>query len=653
VVRSVSHVQRWLLASILLACGGVFWSSPVRADETTAPAAIGSEAAPPLDFASAQAALAKGCADCHGEEEGEGGFSLAKVADEASLGREHDAWVRVRMRLADHSMPPTDAEPMEIGLRLRVLDWVDAAMRNAVLEQGEQAGPPMFRRMAAHEYSNTMRDLLGVHFNAGSGLPQDVAGGEGFNNAAETLTISPIHAEKYVEAATEALAYASRDTRGRERLFPNRPSDTLSEADAARANLTVLANRAFRRPVADEEVASYLKLYDDARGDGLDFDQACYYAMRGILIAPQFLFLSEAAPAQPNVTEPLTNHELATRLSYFLWASMPDQELREAADAGKLSDPEELKRQAVRLMTDRDTHLNDSLVQFVGQWLGTADWGHGKAPDAAKHNWVQDHHTAAMRNQPVYVFEELLQENESLLALIDSDWTFLNEELLRVYRIKREDVEAKRLAQHLVRVKLPEKLRYRGGILGAGAAMGVSSYPRRSSPVLRGAWVLDKMLGVEMPPPPPNVPKLDESETAAAARTLRERLEQHRADPACASCHNRMDPIGFALENFDELGRWRDRDAGGEIDATAQLADGATLEGIDGLKRYLLEHKRDFVRHLTEKMLGYALARGLRPSDLCTVERIVERLEANDYRAQELVLGIVESEPFRKKRISE
>jgi hypothetical protein len=205
----------------------------------------------------------------------------------------------------------------------------------------------------------------------------------------------------------------------------------------------------------------------------------------------------------------------------------------------------------------------------------------------------------------------------------------------------------------LVRVTLPEKYRYRSGVLGAGATMGVSSYPRRSSPVLRGAWVLDKLLGVEMPPPPPDVPKLDESETAATASTLRERLELHRADQACATCHNRMDPLGFALENFDEMGRWRDRDAGGDIDAKAELPDGATLEGVEGLKKYLLEHKREVVRQLTEKMLGYALARGLRPSDLCTVERIVERLEANDYRAQELVLGIVESEPFRNKRISE
>jgi hypothetical protein len=375
--------------------------------------------------------------------------------------------------------------------------------------------------------------------------------------------------------------------------------------------------------------------------------------MRGILISPQFLFLSESAPTEANVTEPLTNHELAARLSYFLWASMPDKELREAADAGKLSDPEELKRQTVRMLTDEGTHLNDSLVHFVGQWLGTADWGRSKAPDPEVHDWVRDHHTSAMRNQPVYMFESMLQKNDSLLDLIDSDWTFLNEELLRVYKIDRKYIEAKRFAQHLVRVELPEKYEYRGGLLGAGATMGVSAYPRRSSPVLRGAWILDKLLGVELPPPPPDVPKLDESEYVAKAQTLRERLERHRADPACATCHDRIDPIGFALENFDELGRWRERDAGGEIDSVAILADATKLEGLAGLKGYLLENKAQFVRHLTEKMLGYALARGLGPHDQCTVEKIAQRLEANEYRAHELVLGIVASEPFRHKRVNE
>ncbi|MDZ4783801.1 MAG: DUF1588 domain-containing protein [Planctomycetia bacterium] len=636
-------------ASVIISVAALFLvltGNVVAETNTPAPPAV-------MDFPAAILALEQGCAACHSEADGDGGFSLAKVASEDSLHLDHATWLRVRQRLADHSMPPSDAEPIEIELRLRLLEWLRVAMREAIQKQGEIAGPPMFRRLAAHEYANTMRDLLGTHFNAGRGLPQDVAGGEGFNNAAETLIISPIHAEKYVEAATEALNYAARDSRARDRLFPDRPSESLTEVDAARANLKRFADRAFRRPVASEELDAYFALYADARADGLDFEPALFYAMRGVLVSPQFLFLSEPAPAKLNVSQPLNDYELATRLSYFLWATMPDDELRAAADAGKLSNPEELKRQTVRMLTEKGTHLNDSMVQFVGQWLGTADWGNSKVADAEVHKWVQDHHMSAMRNQPVYFVESMLQQNGSLLDLIDCNWTFLNEELLRVYKIDRKDIEARRFAQHLVRVELPDKYRYRCGILGSGATMAVSAYARRSSPVLRGAWILDKFLGIELPPPPPDVPKLDESQEVAAAKTLRERLEQHRADATCASCHDRIDPIGFALENFDELGRWRDRDDGGEIDAVAVMADGTKIEGVNGLKTFLLDNKEQFTRHLTEKMLGYALARGLQPNDLCTAENIVERLPASEYKSQELVLGIVLSEPFRNKRVSE
>jgi mono/diheme cytochrome c family protein len=613
---------------------------------TAAPASAEGPAA--LTFETAHLALAKSCGDCHGEEEGEGGFSLVPLAEEDSLRTHYDQWMHLRQRVADGSMPPDYVDPVPVEERLALVHWLEAAAREAICRDGESPGPAMFRRMAAHEYSNTIRDLLSTHFDAGSILPQDAAGGEGFNNAAETLTISPIHAEKYVQAATDALTYAGSDSEARDTLIRRRPSESTAELDAAKANLRRFVNRAYRRPATAEEIAPYVALYEEARGDGLDFEQATLYAMRGVLVSPQFLFLSEAPPSDLAVAEPLTNWELATRLSYFLWASMPDRTLRRAADAGRLSDPEELKSQVVRMLGE-GTHLNDTLVHFVGQWLGTADWGSAKQVDSEKHEWIRDHHVAAMRNQPVYIFESLLRENGSLLELIDSDWTFINDELLGLYKMDRKKLEREKIAQHLVRVKLPEEYRYRSGLLGAGGVMAVTAYPRRSSPVLRGVWVLDALEGVELPPPPPDVPKLDESHDAAERQTLRERLEQHRADPACATCHDRIDGIGFALENFDELGRWRDEDEGGPIDPVGELSGGRTIDGLAGLKQYLLENKRQFVRHLTEKMLGYALARGLRPADLATVETIVARLEANDYRAQELVLGIVASTPFQMK----
>jgi hypothetical protein len=602
---------------------------------------------PALDSDSATRLLAASCGDCHGGPEPEGKFSLDSLADADSLARRHDDWTRLRQRLADGSMPPDDAEPLLLDDRLRLIEWLDAATGEALRREGESAGPPMFRRMAEYEYSNTIRDLLGTHFDAGHDLPQDLAGGEGFNNAAETLTISPIHAEKFLEAATAALDYAAQDVDSRNLLIPHRATESSPSLDAARADILEFANRAYRRPANATDVEPYVRLFQDAEADGLNFEQALFYALRGVLTSPQFLFLSEEAPVNPDVAEPLTDWELATRLSYFLWASMPDRQLREAADAGRLSDPEELRRQSLRML-EEGTHLNDSLVQFVGQWLGTADLGRSKDVDRQRHTWVQDHHVAAMRNQPVYIVESIFRTNASLLELIDADWTFMNEELASAYKLERKKIDGK-FSQHLVRVTLPEEYRARSGLLGCGGVMAVTAYPRRTSPVLRGVWVLDKMLGVKLPPPPPNVPALDDSGDVVQAKTVRERLELHRADPACASCHNRIDPIGFTLENFDELGRWRDHDDGGKIDPTAELPTGQRVEGVAGLKQYLLANKEQFVRHLTQKMLGYALARGLRPSDQATVEMIVERLQAKGYKSQELMLGIVESKPFRFK----
>jgi mono/diheme cytochrome c family protein len=605
-----------------------------------------------FDFDAARKLMIESCGDCHAEGAQEGGFAIEPLtAEPESLVEEFERWQTVRQRVNDRSMPPVDAEPVEDAARHQFVEWVERASTAALSQLPPRAGPPLLRRLSRHEYANTVRDLLNVHFDAGQALPEDAAGGEGFTNAAETLVISPIHAEKYLEAATNALQYAARNEATRKRLLVERPEDVESEIDAARTNLTRFAERAFRRPVAPDEVARYVALFESAREDELPFDEALFYAMRGILISPSFLFIAEAAPSKPGVAQPLTDHELAVRLSYFLWASMPDDELRAAADTGALSNEAELRKQTLRMLTARGTHLQDSLEQFVAGWLGTADLGRAKKIDRDRHPQIKDPHVAALRNQPIYFLESVLQENESLLRLIDADWTFLNNELVKVYRLDRGKIEGD-FVQRLKRVKLAPEYGYRGGLLGMGGIYVVSSYPRRSSPVLRGAWVLEKLLGVELPPPPPDVPELEEGDAESEAATLRERLERHRADASCASCHNRIDPLGFALENFDEIGRWRNEDGGSPINAVAALPGGREIDGVQGLKEYLLQEKVTFVRNLTRKMLGYALGRSLRPSDLSTVERIVERLEQHDYRAQELVWGIVKSAPFRQKMSS-
>lgn len=593
--------------------------------------------------------LTSRCADCHQGDDPEGGFGLDRISDRESLSAEFDLWHRVRARIADGSMPPSDVEPLSGDVRESLASWIETASLDAVCGQASTVGPPQLRRLTRVEYANTIRDLMGVHFNVAALLPEDMAGGEGFTNAAETLLISPVHAERYLDAATQAIDYALADSHARELLFPVTPGDSTTPRQAARANLSRFANRAFRRPVDDSELAAWDSVIAEELAAGARPENAAAAAMKGILMSPQFLFLAESAPAVPGRPERLTDHELASRLSYFLWATMPDDELRRVADRGELHQPDVLQAQAKRLMTDRGTHLRDSLTEFVGQWLGTADLGVSRQVDREKHAFMTDPHVAGLRNQPVYFFEELVRENESLLQLIDSDWTFLNSELCRVYRIDRGKLD-KDFVQNLVRVPLPKEYRYRGGMFGMGGVYAVASYPRRSSPVLRGTWVLERLLGVELPPPPPDVPALDDSAEAAAARTLRERLEQHRNNTACATCHDRIDPIGFALENFNEIGRWRDDDEGGPIDARATTADGQTIDGLHGLQQWLLRHRRrEFLTQLTRKMLGYALSRSLRPTDLCTVRSVVDRLENEDYRAQTLILAIIDSDAFRMK----
>lgn len=649
--RSQANLQ--LNASVFAICFTLFHFSSAQA--------FGAEPSPAVflapdytepenySFELAKKLLQDSCSDCHADGASEGEFSLdLLLTNNNSLKDEFERWQKVRERINDRSMPPADVEPLEASARQTLVDWIANASVEAICEAGPSAGPPLLRRLAKHEYSNTIRDLLDVHYDAGQGLPEDTAGGEGFNNAAETLIISPIHAEKYLEAAVDALDYAARNESTRKRLLAARPNDKTTELEAATENLKRLAGRAFRRPVEDTEMAMLVRLFSDARADDLAFDDAVLYAMRGILVSPSFLFIAEKPPKKVNFAEDLTNHELATRLSYFLWASAPDEKLRRAADEGKLTDRAELEKQAIRLISERGTHLQDSMEQFMGSWLGTADIGRSKKVDRERHPWIDDPDIAGLRNQPIYAMESILQKNESLLSLIDADWMFLNDELARLYRLKKDKIEGD-FVQRLNRVKLPAEYRYRSGLLGMGGIYIVSSYPGRSSPVLRGAWVLEKMLGVELPPPPPNVPALDDSKEQTAARTLRQRLEIHRQDASCSSCHNRIDPIGFAMENFDEIGRWRDSDEGGKIDAVAELPGNVKLDGISGLKEYLLAEKDAFVRNLTRKMLGYALGRSLQPTDLCTVELIVKRLKEKDYKAQELILGIVTSEPFCKK----
>jgi mono/diheme cytochrome c family protein len=590
-------------------------------------------------FPEVQALLKTYCVQCHQGKAPAAKLNLSRFRTIESVRDQPRVWNRMLVRVRNGEMPPQGKPAPAMKQREAFVAWVESTLRTAACADGILPGRAPLRRLNRSEYAATVRDLLNVHFNAGHALPADGAGGEGFDNAAETLFLSPVHAEKYLEAAKQALEYGAKDSRARARFLIAEPDAQTSPEQAARKILEAFLPRAFRRPAREGEVERYLALFRGSQGRGGTFDDSILFALQGVLISPHFLFRLEE-PNPHKEPRPLGDYELATRLSYFLWGSMPDDTLFDLAAKGKLGEDGTLNEQVARML--KDVRAREFAERFTEQWLGTRELGRDIKPDRALFPMYHDPELqSAIRYEPILFLQEILAENLSLLNLLDSKFTILTNKLQRHYGL-----EVKGLTQSPKRAELPENS-HRGGVLGMAAVLAVSSYPQRTSPVLRGKWILDALLGTPPPAPPPNVPELKEEHAGDAPQTLRERLLQHRQSPGCASCHNRIDPLGFALENYDVLGRWRTEDAGKPLDSKGELPDGTIFDGPDQLKAVLLERKDGFLRHLTTKMLGYALGRGLTYEEYCTVDRIVEQLPKEEYRAHTLVQEIVRSVPFR------
>lgn len=595
-----------------------------------------------FSFERTQTFLRTYCKGCHQGASPAGGFHVDEVRTAASLQGAAQRWIRINARLSNGSMPPKGVPHPGLDEREQFTKWVESALHEQACAAGITPGPSGIRRLNRDEYTATVQDLLDIHVDVGQALPSEGAGGEGFDNAAETLFLSPLHSEKYMDAAKFALDFAAKEYKSRARILVSKPGPDISPSQAAHEILKAFLPRAFRRPVTETDIAPYMRLFEAARKQGDPFEPSIFFALRGVLMSPLFLFREEP-PNDSATAQPVDQFALASRLSYFLWGSMPDELLFDLAAEGKLQNPAVLKALIPRML-HQDRSLN--LAQrFVEQWLRTRELTGDKAPDAklfpayARDQELRDD----IRLQPVLFFRELLLRNLSLLNLIDSNHTIATKNLAKYLTLDLPINKA--TSQQPQWVALPEGS-HRGGLLGMPAVLAVSSYPYRTSPVLRGAWILDSMLGTPPPPPPPNVPALEEAHEGAPA-SMRERLLQHRANAACAGCHNRIDPLGFALENYDPIGRWRDQDAGKAIDNSGEMPDGKTFHGPDELKAILLERKELFVRNLTHKMLGYALGRGLTLTDSCAVDDIVAQLRQNDYSAQTLIEAIVLSVPFR------
>ena len=582
-------------------------------------------------YGDAQALLQRYCQTCHQGASPAGGLAVAQLAEPSAANSAQ--WAKLLLRVRNGEMPPKGMPAPPPEERETFLAWMDQALHVAACANGLMPGPHAMRRLNRDEYAATIRDLLRVHFNAGHALPADGAGGEGFDNAAETLFLSPIHAEKYLEAAKEALDYGSKDPKSRTAFLIAEPHEGVTPEQAARKVLEGFLPRAFRRPAKAGEVERYLNLFQAARKRGENFDRAMLFALAGVLVSPNFLF---------HVEEPKSSYALASRLSYFLWGSMPDAALFDLAAQGQLQEPAVLTAQIARML--KDERARDFAERFVDQWLNIRELGRDIKPDEKLFPAYYDAELqSAIRYEPILFFQELLSQDLPLLNLLDANFTILTNRLAKHYNLTLKD-----LSQQPKHADLPPDS-HRGGILTMAAVLAVSSYPQRTSPVLRGKWILETVLGTPPPPPPANVPALKDDHEGAAPQTLRERLEEHRRDPVCASCHSRIDPLGFALENYDVLGRWRSQDNGKPIDNRGELPDGTRIDGPEQLKKVLLDRRQVFLRHLTSKMLGYALGRGLTRSDFCTVDQILEQLEKDQYRAQALIRGIVLSVPFREQ----
>ena len=434
------------------------------------------------------------------------------------------------------------------------------------------------------------------------------------------------------------------------RIIFRTPKSKSDIAGAARAILEKFASRAFRRPITASELARLVKLVELAIQNGDSFDRGIQLAVQAVLVSrssslgrARFAWAKNRHKAGAATAEQwIGDFELASRLSYFLWTSMPDDELWRVTVDGSIRSPEVLEKQVRRMLHDpKSQALVDN---FAGQWLQLRNV-RSVDPDRDAYPQFDEALRESMIRETELFFAAVMRGDLSLLDFLDADFTYVNERLARHYGIAGVKGEQFR------RVKLKD--RQRGGLVTQASILTVTSNPTRTSPVKRGKWVLEQLLGTPPPPPPPNVPTLQEDQKALTAATVRLRMEQHRAKASCAVCHSKLDPLGFGLENFDAVGGWRDKDGGADVDSSGTLPSGESFRGPGELKTILKAHTQQFTRCLTEKMLTYALGRGLEEHDRCAVDQIIKNVEADRYRFSTLVLGIVKSDPFQKRRTPE
>lgn len=621
----------------------------------------------PTSFANfARPFIQQYCTDCHGNEKQKADLNLEAFEGEPALYKKRELWEIVRDMLAEREMPPEKkAQPSEEE-RIRMVQFINAELAKFDCAELSRPGRVTLRRLNRAEYNNTIRDLMGVDFSPAADFPLDEVG-YGFDNIGDVLSLSPILMEKYLAAAEQIVSQSvlfdlpgcppllseSRDHSSPNTSAPKRhPEKSKStraregNLEAARRFLKAFVPRAYRRPASSEEIQRLLDLAANALEQNANLEESVGIAVQAVLASPGFLYRWELDPEVEDgdsqslagdAIRSLNPYELASRLSYFLWSSMPDDVLFKLAAAGTLLKPAVLEAQVRRMLAD--PKANALATNFAGQWLQFRQI-ETIAPAPELFPAFDEELRQAMRREGELFFEAVVREDRSILEFLDADFTFVNRRLADHYQIAGE------FGAEFQRVRLDARST-RGGILTQAGTLALTANPTRTSPVIRGKWVLEQILGTPPPPPPPDVEELEESREAAASASLRERLEIHRSQAECAVCHAKMDPIGFAFENFDAVGAWRDLDGAFPIDASGELPDGRRFNGPKELIT-ILKTEETFPRTVVEKMLTFALGRGLEYYDKCAADEILAELKKADFRFSALVVAIVMSDPFQK-----
>ena len=583
------------------------------------------------------------CTKCHGGGRAKANISFEVALKDPGRGTAFLNWKKAVANVKVHDMPPKE-EVRKIPTdeeRRQFADWIGQLKYLSP----KDPGPFVIRRLTPVEYGNTLRDLYGVDPSIADRLPEEVVG-EGYLNS-----ISPLQSELFLELANKVVeqvvaAEGEAPTAVQERLFGEVPPEGADLREAARKVARSLARDAYRRPPTEAELEVLVDIFDLARENDLDYTASLGLMLKAVLVSPQFLFITPAGKIQSGERiARVDDHQLASRLSYLLWSAPPDAELAALADKGELHKPETLQAQAERLLLHpRARALFDS---FGAQWLRVNDVER-QVFDPDLFPQMTPALREAMMNEPRLFFESIVRENQRIIRFVDSDYTFLNESLASLYDL---DHSVQGPEMRWVKLENPN----RGGILGMSATLAATSFPNRTSPVRRGVWVLEQILGERVPPPPPDVPELDEQEEKSVeGLTLRQRTELHTTDPVCANCHRVLDPIGFGLENFDSIGRWREKnDAGVAIDSAGKLPNGAAFSTPAELKRLLAGREADLARNLTERLMAHALGRQLEGYDEIVIDRLMARAAEDEYRMRTIITEVIASYLFTHRRVEE